>query len=51
MFLREREGEFDEEKQFYRVADRLYFKAGRGRHSEFGGVSQVGYFGVRPCGP
>ena len=30
MFLREREGEFDEEEQFYRVADRLYFEIGRG---------------------
>ncbi len=45
MFLMEREGEFDEKEQFYRVADRLYFEAGRRRHRDFGGVSQGGYFG------
>lgn len=45
MFLWEREGEFNEEEQFYRVADRLYFEVGRGWHSYIRGVPQGGNIG------
>ena len=45
MFLWEREGEFKEEEQFYRVADRLYFEVGRGWHSYIRGVPQGGNIG------